>query len=710
MNIGINGFGRIGKTLFLQLINNKILNIKAVNAPDFNIKNITSYLKYDSIHGYNNELDIIILSDNCFKINNKEILLLNNRDPSLLNWKLYNINYVIDSTGVVLTQDLAQKHNADYVIMCAPPKDNTPQFIYNVNHQEYNGEKIISNASCTTNCITPVLKCILENNNIISANFTTIHSSTASQNVCDTINFKNRTRRSILNNIIPHTTGASKSISKVLPELENKIKGTSLRVPTSNVSIVDLNIKLLKKTSLEELFNFFDKSEYVSLEKDNLVSVDFISNECPSIVDKNASMTLFDNEFKLMIWYDNEWSYSYKVIKLVEYIVNYNKKKKESDKYFIKNLNYTNKNILLRVDWNVPIDSNGIIIDYYRIKSSVETIKYLLDQNPNYILIVSHLGRPKNNEHKYSWINYLDQINKYLVSVDLPEIYFLKDGVSSNTLKILKENKTKIYLLENIRFHPEEINEGNTNKINKFKSQFNQLGNIFVNDAFGCSHRNHISITGFKGTKSYGFLIEKELNALTSITNNINNDKILAIIGGAKIDDKLEMIKNLSKKIDGIYIAGGNINSIYKSEKYKDYLTKISKNRAEIFLMKDGLVSSSIDKSPNYHNGPLEPNDLNSYYDIGMKSIIELNKLIDKYDIIFWNGTLGMVEDNRYNCGSQTLVDILIKSRKKVIIGGGDTSGFVNKFNHNFFYVSTGGGASLEFLSSNNLIGLPAFL
>tara|TARA_Y100000813_G_scaffold198293_1_gene185939 strand:- start:41 stop:2185 length:2145 start_codon:yes stop_codon:yes gene_type:complete len=713
MNIGINGFGRIGKTIFLQLLDNKLINVKAINIPDFDINNLESYLKNDSVHHYNKDFQIKILSESCFEIDNKKIYLLNNRDPSLLNWQSYNIDYVIDSTGAFLTIDKASKHNCNYVIMCAPPKDNTPQFIYNVNHDSYNGESIISNASCTTNCITPVLKCLMENNEIISANFTTVHATTASQNVSDTIKFKNRTRRSILNNIIPHSTGASKSIAKVLPELENKIKGTSLRVPVSNVSIVDLNVKLKNKTSIEEIFELFRQSEYVKLEENNLVSVDFISNKCPSIVDKNASMELFDNEFKLMIWYDNEWSYSNKLIKLVEHIYKHNTKEKENNKYFITNNNFEDKRVVLRLDWNVPI-LNDRITDYYRISSSLKTIKYILSKNPKYILIVSHLGRPKNKEEKYSWKKYIEQINIQLGN-DFPTINLLENGVSQNTLETLNKFKKNIdnsnlFLLENIRFHDEETKKCDNEKTNNFINLYKQFGDIFVNDAFGCCHRDHVSITSFRNfNRAYGFLIEKEINVLKSITKNINNDKILSIVGGSKIDDKLQMIKNLSHKIDGIYIAGGNINSIYKNEKYKNYLNEISDNNSTISLMKDGLAASNLEEFPTYISGNINDHDNLNFYDIGMKSILELSALIDEHDVIFWNGTLGVVENNWYSCGSKTLIDILNKSNKKVIIGGGDTAGFVNNYTHSFYYVSTGGGASLEFLSKNSLVGLDIF-
>lgn len=189
------------------------------------------------------------------------------------------------------------------------------------------------------------------------------------------------------------------------------------------------------------------------------------------------------------------------------------------------------------------------------------------------------------------------------------------------------------------------------------------------------------------------------------LTNNIDNEKILAIIGGGKIDDKLELLKNLSLKIDGIYIAGGNINSILKNDKYKNYLNDLYKNKSKIYMMEDGLGSNNIDLNPNYYSLNDLPED-KYFFDIGMKSIIKLNEIINDYDIIFWNGTLGVVENELYKYGSYTLIQLLMKSNKKIIIGGGDSACFVNKFDHNFYYVSTGGGATIDYISNNNLIGL----
>ena len=210
--VGINGFGRIGKCVFIQLINNKRFKISAINAPNFDIKYIKTYLMHDSVHQYDKNFIIEIIDDQNFKLNGNLIHVFKNRDAKQLDWKEYNIEYVIDATGAYLTTDKCKDHNANYVIQCAPPKDKTPLFVYNVNHTKYNGENIVSNASCTTNCITPVLKFLDDKYGINNANFTTIHSTTASQTTVDILNSNNRTHRSILNNIIPHSTGASSSI------------------------------------------------------------------------------------------------------------------------------------------------------------------------------------------------------------------------------------------------------------------------------------------------------------------------------------------------------------------------------------------------------------------------------------------------------------------------------------------------------------------
>jgi len=294
------------------------------------VSDIEKYLRTDSTHTYDQSAFKFVVLDDCtFSINDQIVFLLGERDAALLDWPKYDINYVIDATGVYLTTSKAQAHNVDYVIMCAPPKDTniTPQFVVNGNHEKYAGEAIVSNASCTTNCIVPVLRALLDNYDLKTSSFTTIHAATASQNVIDTNRFDERTCRSVLGNIIPHKTGASKSVANVLPDMKGKITGTSLRVPVQNVSIVDLNVQLSRTPSdsragpitLNEIYDTFEttsskylswaqgknletpsaaagsrsakpKSEHsevpvIQVENRSLVSCDFNTSLCPSIVD-----------------------------------------------------------------------------------------------------------------------------------------------------------------------------------------------------------------------------------------------------------------------------------------------------------------------------------------------------------------------------------------------------------------------------------------
>lgn len=322
IRVGINGLGRIGKCVFIQLLQNKNVCIKAVNAPSLSIDNLKTYLCYDSNHKYDtSSWDFKIIDDSHFSICGHKIRLFKTRSLADLEWSAYDVDCVIDATGVFLTHDKICKHGTRRIVMCAPPKDDTPQYIVGVNDVHYKDEQVVSNASCTTNCIAPILKYLDDNYGVEKANFTTIHAATASQNVTDNTRYHHRTCRSIIDNIIPHKTGASKSIVKLIPSLDGTIYGTSLRIPVSNVSIVDLNVTLNKDVELVTLIDSLNSHKHISVNYDKfLVSGDFKTNPCPTIIDNSASMQLSGNELKLMIWYDNEWSYSKKVIELMEHV------------------------------------------------------------------------------------------------------------------------------------------------------------------------------------------------------------------------------------------------------------------------------------------------------------------------------------------------------------------------------------------------------
>ncbi len=326
IEIGLNGLGRIGKSLLVQCLKEKNIKINAINVPNYNINTLASYLSHDTIHKEIIDKDSINILDNeTISINNNVIKLLDNRTPVIDMWKKNNVKYLFDTTGAFLTEEKAQDHNVDYFIMCAPSKDKTPQYLFNGNHEKYNGEKIISNSSCTTNSIVPLLKILDDKYGIETANFLTVHAATASQHVIDGVHLKSRIHRSIINNIIPHSTGASKSAIKILPNLEGKIYGTSVRIPTNNVSMVDLNVKLNTTQSINNIFNFLrNKSEIIVNDDKHLVSTDFMTTTNPTIVDSNASMEMSKGEYKFTIWYDNEWSYSSQGINMLKYMF-YNK-------------------------------------------------------------------------------------------------------------------------------------------------------------------------------------------------------------------------------------------------------------------------------------------------------------------------------------------------------------------------------------------------
>ena len=324
MNVGINGFGRIGKCIFLQIIDDSSVNIRAININNLDIMDFEHYINYDSIHK-TKKYSIQIEENNYIKINEKRIKIFKEKDPKKIDWFNEGVEYLFETTGKFLTTKEAQKHNANFILMSAPPKDTTPIFCYGANENNYNGENVVSGASCTTNCIAPLIK-YLNKFEIDNANFITIHSATPSQSVSDTANLSKRTYRSILNNIILHTTGASKSLDIIFPELKNKIIGNSVRVPVSNVSMVDINIEFKKNINKRKIIDYIKqvKSDIITLNDLRLVSSDFIGTKIPTIIDEYSITQLTPNKIKMAVWYDNEWSYSSQIIKLLKYMFNYN--------------------------------------------------------------------------------------------------------------------------------------------------------------------------------------------------------------------------------------------------------------------------------------------------------------------------------------------------------------------------------------------------
>ena len=330
IKVGINGFGRIGRMVFRAAVKNFGNDIQIVGINDLLDADYLAYmLKYDSVHG---RFDgTVAVEGNNLVVNGNKIRLTAEMDPANLKWDEVGAEVVVESTGFFLTDETARKHiqaGAKKVIMSAPSKDATPMFVYGVNHTTYAGQDIISNASCTTNCLAPIAKVLNDKFGIVKGLMTTVHAATATQKTVDGPSKKDwRGGRGILENIIPSSTGAAKAVGKVLPVLNGKLTGMAFRVPTLDVSVVDLTVRTEKATSMEEINAALKEASETYMKgilgytDEAVVSSDFYSDPRTSIYDATAGIGLNSNFFKLVSWYDNEWGYSNKVLNLIQHMV-----------------------------------------------------------------------------------------------------------------------------------------------------------------------------------------------------------------------------------------------------------------------------------------------------------------------------------------------------------------------------------------------------
>ena len=325
IKVGINGFGRIGRMVFRAATQNfsdiEIVGINDLLEPDY----LAYMLSYDSVHG--RFKGTVSVEGNTLIVNGKKIRLTAVKDPAELKWNEVGADVVVESTGLFLTKETAQKHidaGAKKVIMSAPSKDDTPMFVFGVNHQTYAGQSIISNASCTTNCLAPVAKILNDNWGIKRGLMTTVHAATATQKTVDGPSNKDwRGGRGILENIIPSSTGAAKAVGVVIPELNKKLTGMSFRVPTSDVSVVDLTVELNKEASYKEICAAMKVAAegpmkgVLGYTEDKVVATDFRGESCTSTFDADAGIALDGTFLKVVAWYDNEWGYSCKVLEMI---------------------------------------------------------------------------------------------------------------------------------------------------------------------------------------------------------------------------------------------------------------------------------------------------------------------------------------------------------------------------------------------------------
>ncbi len=327
INIGINGFGRIGRLVLRAAQQYDNIRVVAINDL-ISVEYMAYMLKYDTVHG---KFDgTVSVTDNNLVVNGNSIRVTSEKDPSNLKWNEVGAEYIVESTGIFLTREKAQAHlnaGAKRVVMSGPPKDDTPMFVMGVNHKSYKGEPFVSNASCTTNSVAPLVKVIHDNFGVTEALMTTIHATTATQRTVDGPSMKDwRGGRAASGNIIPSSTGAAKAVGKVMPELAGKITGLSFRVPVLDVSVVDLTCRLEKGASYEEICRAVKEASENEMKgimgytEEEVVSSDFIGDTRTSIFDAKAGISLTPTFVKLVSWYDNEYAFSNKVLDLISYM------------------------------------------------------------------------------------------------------------------------------------------------------------------------------------------------------------------------------------------------------------------------------------------------------------------------------------------------------------------------------------------------------
>ncbi|MDB5273856.1 MAG: gapA [Chitinophagaceae bacterium] len=328
IKVGINGFGRIGRLVFRAAASNPKIEVVGINDL-IEVDYMAYMLKYDSTHGiFQGTIEV---KDGKLVVNGKAIRITAEKDPANLKWNEIGADYIVESTGLFLTQETGQKHidaGAKKVILSAPAKDETPTFVMGVNHKSYTKEmNIVSNASCTTNCLAPIAKVLNDKFGIAEGLMTTVHAVTATQKTVDGPSAKDwRGGRGAYQNIIPSSTGAAKAVGLVIPALKGKLTGMSFRVPTPDVSVVDLTCRLTKGASYEEIKKAMkeasegDMKGILGYTEDEVVSNDFLGDARTSIFDAKAGIALNDNFVKIVSWYDNEWGYSNKLVNLIEHM------------------------------------------------------------------------------------------------------------------------------------------------------------------------------------------------------------------------------------------------------------------------------------------------------------------------------------------------------------------------------------------------------
>jgi 3-phosphoglycerate kinase len=620
--------------------------------------------------------------------------------------------------------------------------------VMGVNSDEYDPRKhhIVSNASCTTNCLAPVVHVLMkEGIGIETGLMTAIHSYTATQKTVDGPSKKDwRGGRAAAMNIIPSSTGAAKAVGEVIPATKGKLTGMAFRIPTPDVSVVDLTFRATRDTSIDEIDTLLKNASETYLKgilgvtSEEVVSTDFVHDARSSIYDARA--TLENNLkgekrfFKVVSWYDNEWGYSTRVVDLTVFMAKQGVDKGEHVE--LKTIDdiagqLRGKRVFIRVDFNVPM-KDGAITDDFRIVSALPTIRKAMEAGAK-VVLASHLGRPAETGYEKQFS--LKPVAEKLQDLLGKPVKFIPECIGVETEKTaasLKEGE--VALLENLRFHKGEAanDEG-------FARQLAALSDFYVNDAFGTSHRNAASMTGLpkvlKGGVA-GYLVKKEFEVFSKALKSPARP-FVAVLGGAKVSDKILVIKNLLSLVDEVLVGGAMAYTFMKamgldvgSSRYEavvvdkkgiekpvlkmvQEILELAKAKGkQIVLPIDHVVVDRVEAGA--HTKVVDHIEVGWIgVDIGPKTRLLYAERLGAAKTAFWNGPMGVYEIKGFDDGTLAIARTFAEITGHgavTIVGGGDSAAAVRKmgFDTKVTHVSTGGGAALEMVEGKFLPGLAA--
>jgi glyceraldehyde 3-phosphate dehydrogenase len=752
VKVAINGFGRIGRNVLRAIAESGRRDIEVVAINDLGPAETNAHLlRFDSVHGrFPGEVKVEsdILRVTCESWSSGPIKVTAIKNPAELPWKALGVDIAMECTGIFTSKEKAKAHldaGAKRVLVSAPSNGADLTVVYGVNHDKLTKDHlVVSNASCTTNCLAPVAKVLNDAVGIEKGFMTTIHAYTGDQPTLDTFHKDLYRARAAALSMIPTTTGAAKAVGLVLPELNGRLDGTSIRVPIPNVSVVDFKFLPKRETTKDEIHAAIKaaasrhlKGILGTVDQPN-VSSDFNHDSHSSVFDLSQTKVMDGRLVRVLSWYDNEWGFSNRMAdtavamgKLLGIGVSAHTSEAampaSTGGRRIRTLSgaqLDGKTVLLRADLNVPM-KDGKVTDDTRIKRLLPSINELASQGAR-VIVMSHFGRPKAKDPEMSLAGVARKLGELMPGKD---VRFIPDcigrGVKNRAASLFPG---EVAVLENLRYYPgEEANDL------AFAKEIAAIGDIYVNDAFSCAHRAHASTHAIATMlPAYaGLSMRAELAALSAALD-LPRRPSAALVGGAKVSTKIAVLENLIPKVDALIIGGGMANTfllaqgkpVGKSlaepglvETARRVMAAAGKANCRIVLPTDVAVAKEFKAGADSIVTSVDavPAD-GMILDLGPVSAQAVADMLKTYKTLLWNGPLGAFEIEPFGAATfavaRAAADLTQAGTLVTVAGGGDTVAALNAagVTERFSYVSTAGGAFLEWLEGKALPGVEVLM